>query len=235
LRKLIMPLDCAALTPNGDYLVQLGPGIWLMDNHKWALVAWERHRVAGQRYVLLHADFHWDGVDDFRPDGSPREALLAAGVDDLVAMTADEEYIRFDSFIAPAVRRGLLSEVHFFCKEDDSNEVGLDADLCAQAGVQQVVHDDVESLAHLDPTGPLIFDLCLDLFNHADDLEFEGDLWTDADVLEFLEATSSHILTAAVVTISLSFGYSGTEEDTRHLAQLVVPRILELRGLAARS
>ena len=64
-----------------------------------------------------------------------------------------------------------------------ANEVGLDADLCAQAGVQQVVHDDVESLAHLDPTGPLIFDLCLDLFNHADDLEFEGDLWTDADVL----------------------------------------------------
>ena len=84
-------------------------------------------------------------------------------------------------------------------------------------------------------TGPLIFDLCLYLFNHADDLEFEGVLWTDADVLEFLEATSSHILTAAVVTISLSFGYSGTEEDTRHLAQLVVPRILELRGLAARS
>lgn len=213
-----MPLDYAALAPNSDCLVQLGPGVWLMDNHKWALVAWERQRVAGQRYVLLHADFHWDGVDDLGPDGSPRDALLAAEVDDLVAMTAAEEYIRFDSFIAPAVRRGLLSEIHFFCKENDSNEVGLDADLCAQAGVQQVVHDDIESLARLDPVGPLIFDLCLDLFNHADDMEFEGDLWTDADVLRFLEATSSHIRAAAIVTISLSFGYSGTEEDGNYHA-----------------
>lgn len=226
-----MPLDYAALTPDSDYIVQLGPGIWLMDNHKWALVAWERQRVAGQRYVLLHADFHWDGVDDFGPDGAPREALLAAGVDDLAAMTAAAEYIRFDSFIAPAVRRGLLSEVHFFCKEGDDNAIGLDADLCAQAGVEQVMHDDVDSLASFNPVGPLIFDLCLDLFNHADDMEFEGDLWTDADVLGFLEAMSSLIRAAAVVTISLSFGYSGTEKDTRHLAQLVVSRILELRGL----
>lgn len=228
-----MPLDYAALSPNGDYLVQLGPGVWLMDNHKWALVAWEQQPVTGQRYVLLHADFHWDGVDDFRPDGSPADALLAAGVDDLVTMTVAEEYIRFDSFIAPAVRRGLLSEVHFFCKEGDSNVVGLDADLCAQAGVQQVVHDNVESLTRLDPAGPLIFDLCLDLFNYSDDMEFEGDLWRDTDVLTFLDAMSSHIRAAAVVTISLSFGYSGTEEHTRHLARLVVPRILELRGLAA--
>lgn len=228
-----MPLDYSTLTPDNDYLVQLGPGVWLMDNHKWALVAWERQRVVGQRFVLLHADFHWDGIDDFGSDDSPREALLAAGVNELVAMTAKEKYIRFDSFIAPAVRRDLLSEVHFFCKEDDSNDVGLDAELCARACVQQVVHDDVESFAQIDPEGPLIFDLCLDLFNHADDKEFEGDLWTDADVLEFLEAVSSHILAAAVVTISLSFGYSGAEEDTRRLAQLVVPRILELRGLIA--
>lgn len=226
-------LDYAALIPDDGYLIRIGSGVWLMDSHKWALVAWERERIVGQRYVLLHADFHWDGVDDFAPDASAREGLLAARFDDLVAMTVAEDHIRFDSFIAPAVRRGLLSEVHFFCREDDSNEVGLDANLCAAAGVKQLVHDDVESLARLDPVGPLIFDLCLDTFNHADDMEFEGDLWTDADVLGFLEAMSSHIRAAAVVTISLSFGYSGTEEDTRHLAQLVVPRVLELRGLAS--
>jgi hypothetical protein len=231
-RNQAMPLNYAALTPDGDYLVQLGPAVWLMDNHKWALVAWERQRVAGQRHVLLHADFHWDGVDDFRPDSSPKEALLAARVDDLFAMTAAEKYIRFDSFIAPAVRRGLLCEIHFFCKED-CNEVGLDADLCAQANVRQVVHNDIESLTRLEPAGPLIFDLCLDLFNYANDREFEGDLWPDADVRAFLETMSLHIRTATVVTISLSFGYSGTQEDTRRLARLVVPRILELRGLGA--
>ncbi len=227
-----MALVCAQLIPDNDYLAQLGPGIWLMDNHKWALVAWERERVAGRRYVLLHADFHWDGVDDFRTDDSARAALLAADADELAAMTAAEQYIRFDSFIAAAVRRGLLSEVHFFCKEDDGNEVGLDADLCADAGVQQAVHVDVDSLVALEPTGAFIYDLCLDLFNRADDL-FDGDLWPDADVLAFLDSTRALIVAADFVTISLSFGYSGTEEDTRHLAQLVVPRILEWRGLPA--
>jgi len=225
-------MDYAALLPDDDYCVQIGPGLWLMDNHKWALVAWERERARGQRYVLLHADFHWDGVDDFAQDGSPREALLAASVDDLVAMTAAEDHIRFDSFIAPAVRRGLLSEIHFYCQEVDSNDGGLDAGLCAHAGVQQFVHDDIDTFASVDTAGPLIFDLCLDLFNHSDNMEFEGDLWADVEVLGFLDAMSSHLRAAAVVTISLSFAYSGTEEDTRHLAQLVLPRILELRGLS---
>jgi len=41
-----MSLDYATLTPDDAYLVQLGPGVWLMDNHKWALVAWERQRFA---------------------------------------------------------------------------------------------------------------------------------------------------------------------------------------------
>jgi len=230
--KLNLPLDCAALVPDDDYLAQLAPGIWLMDNHKWALLAWERERVVGHRYVLLHADFHWDGVDDFASEDAANAELLAADVDALAAMTADEKYIRFDSFIAPAVRRGLLCEVHFFCKEDDGNDVGLDADLCRNAGVQQEFHVDAASLAALQAKGPLIYDLCLDLFNRADDL-FEGDVWPDTDVLAFLEATQAQIVGADVVTISLSFGYSGTEEDTRHLAQLVVPRILELRGHAA--
>lgn len=230
--KLNLPFDCSALVQDDDYLAQLAPGVWLMDNHKWALVAWERERVLGRRYVLIHADFHWDGVDDFASDDAPKAELLAADVDQLAAMTSDEKYIRFDSFIASAVRRGLLSEVHFYCKEDDGNDVGLDSDLCSVSGVQQTVHAETASLAALQPTAPLIYDLCLDLFNHADDL-FEGDIWPDADVLAFLDETRAHIAAAAVVTISLSFGYSGTEEDTRHLSQLVVPRILELRGNVA--
>lgn len=226
------PFDCSALVEDGDYRVELAPGVWLMDNHKWALLAWERERVPGRRYVLVHADFHWDGVDDFVSDGAPTKELLAADVDELESMIADDKYIRFDSFIAPAVRRGLLSEVHFFCNQDDGNDVGLDADLCLAAGVQQTVHADQASLGALQPNGPLIYDLCLDLFNRAGDL-FEGDVWPDAEVLAFLDETKAHIVAAGVVTISLSFGYSGTEADTKHLAQLVVQRILELRGIVA--
>ena len=39
-----MPLDCAALMPDDDHFVQIDLGVWPMDNHKWALVAWERPR-----------------------------------------------------------------------------------------------------------------------------------------------------------------------------------------------
>jgi hypothetical protein len=34
---------------------------------------------------------------------------------------------------------------------------------------------------------------------------------------------------AALVTVSLSFRYSGDQDDTGHLAALVLPRLLEVR------
>ena len=49
------------------------------------------------------------------------------------------------------------------------------------------------------------------------------------DVLGFIEAVAHHIKAAALVTVSMSFGYSGSEDDTRHLTQLAIPRILALR------
>jgi hypothetical protein len=156
-----------------------------------------------------------------------QERLAAADVDSLRAMTADGSYIRYDSFIAPAIRRGLLSEVHFYCLQDDSEP--LDDDLCEGFHVQQVIHPDVASFAVAAPADTRIFDLCLDLFNRADDKVYEGDLWTDEEILGFLESIKHHIIAAELVTISLSFAYSGTEDDTRRLAELVVPAIVAMR------
>lgn len=224
-------LDLATLHPDETFTVDLGGGLWLMDNHKWALLAWERSRTAS-RFELVHADFHWDGVDDFAGDEGSQAALMSASTNDLEAMTAADRYIRFDSFIAAAVRRGLLSRVHFFCLEDEGSDEGLDESLCEKFGVQQVVHRDIKSLAAIEPAHPVIFDLCLDLFNRSNDLEYEGDLWSDDEVIAFIEAMAQHITAADVVTVSLSFGYSGTEVDTRHLAELVIPRIQSLRTQA---
>ena len=144
-------------------------------------------------------------------------------------MTKADKSIRFDSFIAPAVRRGALKELHFYCLQDDGTDEGIDAQLCEQMNVQQEFHGDIASLEAVDAS-PLIFDLCLDLFNNEDTEFAQGQLWTDAEVVEFIEAMASHIQKAEVVTVSLSFDYSGTADDTRHLARLVVPRILALRA-----
>ena len=74
----------------------------------------------------------------------------------------------------------------------------------------------------------MIFDLCLDLFNRSDDWA-EGDLWSDAEIDGFLGEVARLITAAELVTVSMSFNYSGTAENTRHLTKFVIPRILALR------
>ena len=227
---MALDVDFRKLREDPDLLKQLPVGIWLMDDHKWALLVWEQHRrqAGGHQYSLMHADFHWDAVDDFIDDDAAQAALRAATVEELRAMTADADYIKYDSFIAPAIRLGLLTEVHFYCVQADSEP--LDESLCNEFCVRQVIHSDLQSLVTAAPPRPLIFDLCLDLFNRDDDMQYGGDLWSDTDVLAFLESVKHHIRDAELVTISLSFGYSGTEHDTRHLAELVLPKVVAIRS-----
>lgn len=223
-----MAADFSALKEDRDYFEPLPADVWLMDDHKWALFIWEQHRlrVGGGRYSLVHADYHWDSTDDFSEDEEAQAELEAADLDGLRAMTAGGERITYDSFIAAAVRRRLFSEVHFYCLQDDSEP--LREDLCNDFKTLQHLHADAASLSAAEPAGPLVFDLCLDLFNHSDNY-YEGDLWSDAEVVRFLEAVRHHVQAAELVTISLSFGCSGTADDTRHLAELVVPCVLEWR------
>jgi len=226
-----MAVDYSSLEEDVDYFESLPADVWLMDDHKWAFFIWEQHRLktGGARYSLMHADYHWDSNDDFRGESEAQAELAEADADGLRDMTAASEYVRYDSFIAPAVRRGLVSEVHFYCLQTDSEP--LDADLCEEFGALQVSHPDVGSFAAVVATNPVIFDLCLDLFNRPgkENMDYGGTRWSDDEVLEFLEAVKHHIQAAELVTISLSFGHSGPESDTRHLAKLVVPRVLKWR------
>jgi hypothetical protein len=220
-------INLDALQPDDAFLSDLGKNVWLMDNHRWACLVWERHRSAN-RYCLIHADFHWDAVDDFRDNETQKVALLSADISGIERFVVENNWIQYDSFIAPAVRRGLFKEVHFLCTEDD-NDIGLDEDLLLASGTTQFIHDTVESLVNHNIQTPLIFDLCLDLFNKADNWE-TGDLWSDSEIESFLESVAPLVRAAEVVTVSLSFGYSGTEADTRHLAKIVLPRLLGTRS-----
>lgn len=226
---MAIDFDFQKVKEDDSLLILLPAGVWLMDDHKWAAFAWEQHlqKLRHKRYSLMHIDFHWDSSDDFAHNEAAQATLAAASLDQLHCMTAANDSITWDSFIAAAVRRGLLSEVHFYCLQDDSEP--LDEALLSEFSVRQVVHPSIESIVAAKPSSDVIFDLCLDVFNRADDMEYEGDLWPDADVLSFIDSMRQHIQAAEVVTISMSFGYSGTEDDTRHLAELVVPRVIEMR------
>jgi hypothetical protein len=158
--------------------------------------------------------------------------LLAADLSQLHAMIKGEEGVKYDSFISPAVRRGIFDEIHFFCKQDDGSDIGIDDSVLDSAGTKQFVHDDANSLAAHDFKSPLIFDLCLDLFNKSDKF-CTGDLWPDEEIVHFMDTVQGLVRKAAVVTLSLSFDCSGSADDTRHLAALVVPKILQWRAAAA--
>ncbi|VVE87088.1 UPF0489 family protein [Pandoraea bronchicola] len=222
------------LQADDQMLEPLGADIWLMDDHRWAFYVWQRFSIEEQirAFSLVHADYHWDATNDFFEDEQARRRLENADLPQLYEMVLKREGIAYDSFIAPALIRGFINDVHFFCKQNDSDR-GLDDELLASANVRQCIHETTESLLSADLPKPVIFDLCLDLFNDEETTLFgEGDLWPDAKVEGWLTEMRTLIERAALVTVSLSFDYSGAADDTRHLAALVLPRILQWRGAA---
>lgn len=222
------PINLPNLEPSDDFLVSLGKNVWLMDNHRWALLVWEEQRTQ-EKYSLVHADQHWDAVYNFYKNEEAEQELVRADVARIKEYLVKDELICYDSFIAPAVRRGLFDAVHFFCTEDYGNDIGLYDEFLKETSVVQIVHSSVVSLAETRFKYPVIFDLCLDLFNRSDQW-MEGDLWKLSEIRSFLESVRHIISAAEIVTVSLSFNFSGTHEDTRTIAQLVIPLLLSYRS-----
>jgi len=216
------------LSENPDYLEEISPNFWMMDNHRWAFYVWEKAHIKTQRpYTLVHLDFHYDGVNDFQDSKDQNRLISAAGEREIFQLVKDNEHIRYDSFIAPAVIRGLLKEIHFYCQQsEDDTDPGIDSDILEKAGCRQFFYRNLEDLVQAIVNGPVLFDLCLDLFRRDNDKMYEGTLWPDSEILGALDKCQPLLASASIVTVSLSFGYSGTEEQTRHLAKIAIPRCL---------
>jgi hypothetical protein len=225
-------IDFDTLKQDDKYLQHVGVNVWLMDNHKWALWVWEQHWASARvgKFTLAHADHHWDGGYDFSEHPDLEVELQAAGLEKLKGWIEEDVWIRYDSFISPAVARGRFDAVHFFCKQGDEWDVAIGKSLLDATGTEQTIHESVESFAALEARKPLIFDLCLDLFNGEPDQYLRGVLWPDDEIQAFLDAVRPLIEAAEVVTVSLSFGYSGTEADTRKLAAFVLPQLVAWRS-----
>ncbi|HEX5272395.1 MAG TPA: UPF0489 family protein, partial [Gemmataceae bacterium] len=111
-----------ALKPDESYVRRLHPRLWLMDSHKWALYAWESsHRPAPghEQGVLAHLDYHFDACNDFTSPEDVERLLRATGAAGCAGLTAGRNLIKCDSFIVPAILRGLVRDLHFFCRETD--------------------------------------------------------------------------------------------------------------------
>ena len=169
------------------------------------------------------------GVPRVHEEPQDAARLVTATQDELVRFIEDDRLIRFDSFIAPAVIRKMVDSIHLYCLQDDGTDAGVDATLLQENNCSQTIYSSYGDLAKRMIPNPVVLDLCLDLFNRSDMYD-QGDLWSAEDIDAFLSEFRRQIQAADLITISLSFGYSGTEGDTRALARHVVPQILAQRN-----
>jgi len=219
--------DIDRFNTNDRYVQEIHPNVWLMDDHKWAYYVWESvlFQDRGRTPLpLVHMDYHWDSVNDFTSIKDQENLRRINNLKEIRTLVSNGINVRKDSFLAPAIIRGVINEVHFYCLQTDT-EIGIDDELLKRYKSEQFNHPDLDSLIKKAPKGCL-YDLDLDLFNKSG-YWGKGELWTDREVLSFLRGCSHLIKNSALITIAMSFSYSGSDEDTKHLTKLVVPKVME--------
>ena len=138
-----------------------------------------------------------------------------------------EDFICKDGFIAPAIIKGLFNEIHFYCKQSDT-QITFSDEFLNNYQTEQFIHNNIESIMDIRVENPYAFDLDIDLFNDSG-MYLESKLWTETQLDDFVGICTPLIQNASIVTIAMSFGYSGTKEDTIWLAQYVVSKILKIK------
>jgi len=224
--------DIDSFSSNDSYFEEIFPDVWLMDDHRWAYYIWEKIFFDKKNLLpvtLIHLDCHWNGVNDFH--GNPpavEELTKIKDINNIYCLVHENANIRNDSFIAPAIIRGLINEIHFFCKETCTGP-GLYPPFMKEYNARQFMYENIESLISNNISKPVIFDIDLDFFNKSEMWD-EGNLMTDLEIMEFLSLCTPMIKISSLVTASMSFGYSGTEDDTRHLAKLFYSFMEDLKA-----
>lgn len=209
---------------NDEYFDEIYPNIWIMDNHKWALYCWEQYRVKNQiPSTLVHIDYHWDAVNDYYEN---EDELKNIDLDTMKNIISEEQYIRKDSFIAPAIIRKFINRVDFYCFQNNT-EVGLDSSLLTKYQVKQNIYSQIDDLVKSTGTCEIILDIDLDIFNTIGS-KF-GKLWSKDKIINYINKLSPLIKKAKIITIAMSYGYTGSNEEIEYLTKLVIPLIIETR------
>lgn len=213
---------------NDQFYEEIYPGVWLMDNHKWAFWARLNHftqHATGLPAKLFHFDYHWDAVNDFQNEASLSD-LSKKSLSEMYQLVS-EDFIQKDSFIAPAIIKGFFNEIHFYCKQKNP-QIGFSVEFLNSYMAKQYIYKKIEVMNAATIKTPYAFDLDIDLFNDSE-MYLESKLWTESQMYDFFCICRPLIQNASVVTIAMSFGYSGTKEDTKWLTQYVVSKILEIK------
>jgi hypothetical protein len=213
------------------YHEEVAKGVWVMSNHKWAWYCWEyssKHRPIR----VIHIDYHWDSLNDFT---DINDIDLLTSLDTLFkieSFTATEQQglVKDDSFIAPAVIRGLINEIHFYCFQDE--HPGFYQQFVEKYNLTQFVHSKIEDLLKIELVTPFILDIDLDFFNKT---YFP----TERDVHDFISKIQKLLTQAEIITIAKSDLYNWKLKDGEYfdwdqsviesVSSIVIPKIITIR------
>ncbi|MEW5789022.1 MAG: UPF0489 family protein [Pseudomonadota bacterium] len=219
-----------ALKEDDKYFEEIAKDIWLMDNHRWAYYVWEtnRDKFKNHKAPIVHIDYHWDAGDDFYHSPEKEAEFKSLTIKQIWDMVSEGNWIRFDSFICPAIIRGICNEVHFLCFQGDGDDEGIYEGTLNKHSALQHIYRSSSELKNLDIKTPYFFDFCVDVFNRSD-VMYTSDIWRLNEIDELLENIKHLVIDASIVTISMSYGYSGTSDDTSWLTRHVVGKFCSWR------
>lgn len=215
------------LHQDNKYFEEINKNVWLMDDHKWAYYIWEKFKYRNGSKTpsaLVHLDYHWDGINDFQDLTDVKNLIEINDLETIHELVDKDRLVRKDSFIAPAIIRGIINEVHFHCLQRDT-EKGLYKPFLTKFKAKQYIHNDIHALVDAISQKSIVFDIDLDLFNRSD-IWGAGGLWEEKEILRFLETCSLAIRNSSLITIAMSYCYSGTKDDTIYLTKTVVPKLI---------
>ena len=220
-----------AFKESDEYYEEIAEDIWLMDNHRWAYYIWESNKEIfdGNKAPIIHIDFHWDAGDDFYNSPEKEREFKSMSLEEVKGLVQEGNWIRFDSFICPAIIREISDEVHFLCFQGDDNDQGICEGSLKKHDARQYICQSSGELKNLTIVSPYIFDFCIDVFNRSN-MYYKSEIWSLDEINKLLSDVKHLIIGASIVTISMSYGYSGTLDDTSRLTKYVLERFCNWRG-----
>lgn len=209
-----------------EFFEEIHPNVWLMDDHKWACYIWEKtYRSCGKLpSKLVHIDYHWDAISDF-VDDCAIALIKRPSMAELEELIKVDQFIRKDSYIAPAIIKEKIKEIYFYCRQTDT-EIGFYQPFLDKYEAKQIILNDIDDLSRKISDTEILLDIDIDIFNKSRQWA-ESDLWEEKEIISFLDACKSLIKNAKVITIAMSHNYSGTTKDTKYLTELTVKKVLK--------
>jgi hypothetical protein len=210
---------------SNDSYFEVKPNIWLMDNHRWAYYIWESFSFKNPNQLpstLLHIDYHWDDINDFIDESSIGE-LKRGDINYIYGLVEQNKSpITCESFIAPAVIRGLFNEIYFCCLQE--NDSIFDERFRRKYPIKIAKYKNIKSLVKSLRSNEFYLDIDMDIFFNLEGM-IHSELWPDKYIATLLDNIQLLLQSASLTTIAMSHDYINDTDKTRMMTKRLLDKL----------